>query len=109
MWFRATSVAIKLYDGYSWTDWSDWEPCSVNIKMDLSNDIITIFSEKKQIYGVIEVLPAPYDATGEQVKFRIIDQDNDIGNLRLRIEDNGNAQLYVDFANIIWVYNIVRI
>ena len=30
------------------------------------------------------------------------------GMIRLRIAPDGNAQLYVDFNDVIWVYNMVR-
>lgn len=102
--FRSTELAIKM-DG----EWSDWMKSSVNITMDFNNDKIIIYSDKTQIYRVLEQLEAPYDATGEQIAFKVIDQDCDYGRVRLRIENNGNSQIYVDFADISWVYNVRRI
>ena len=46
---------------------------------------------------------------GTNVKFYVIDQDYDRGSIRLRVERNGNSQIYVDFSNVAWVYNVVRI
>jgi hypothetical protein len=53
----------------------------------------------------------PYydDGGGVQIKFSVIDQDGDRGTVRLRIQNDGNSQLYVDFADIMWVYNVYRI
>ena len=104
-WYQTTEFAYKL-KGY---DWSDWEPTKMNVKMDLSQDKITIYSNDVQIYRVISTETPPYDPSGQQVKFGIVDQDGDYGYLRLRIENNGNSQIYVDFNDISWVYNVIRI
>lgn len=104
-WYKATSFAIK-FEGY---DWSDWERVNVKIEFDLDDDFITIYSKETQVYKVREILEPPYDSDGEQVKFEVIDQDFDTGHLRLRIQDNGQSQLYVDFSDVSWVYNVKRI
>ena len=81
----------------------------MKVKFDLNRDQIVIFSPDIQIYNVLNVEEPPYDPSGQQIKYRVIDQDDDFGHIRLRIENNGNSQLYVDFANVKWVYNVVRI
>ena len=46
---------------------------------------------------------------GQQVQFSVVDQDYDSGKIRLRIERNGNSQVYVEFADVILVWNVVKI
>lgn len=107
-WFKATELAIKVVNNGNWTKWSDWESVDINIKFDLSNDLIIIYSQEIQIYKVLDQVKSPYDSNGTQVKFKVLDQDYDKGFLRLRVENNGNSQIYVDYADISWVYNVVR-
>lgn len=113
-WYTTTSVAIKYrrydnyYQKYIWTKWSDWEKCRCDVKFDLDKDLIIIYSSKIQIYKIISLENPPYDPTGTQSKFRVVDNEGDYGTLRLRIENNGNSQIYVDFADVMWVYNVVR-
>lgn len=107
-WFKATEFAVKVVDNGIWTKWSDWESVDINIKFDLSNDLIIIYSQETQIYKVLEQVKSPYDSNGTQVKFKVLDQDYDKGFLRLRVENNGNSQIYVDYADISWVYNVIR-
>lgn len=109
MWFSTTSLAVKVKQYGEWSDWSDWQKVTVRCKIDTSNDVIVIYSNETQIYKVIEVLDPPYDDNGEQIAFKVIDQDLDYGRVRLRVEYNGNSQIYVDFNDISWVYNVVRI
>lgn len=104
--FKATSVAIKEV-GYKW---SDWQKCDILITFNLKTDKVVIYSRSIQIYKVITQGQNFIDESGgEQVKYKVIDQDNDLGNMRLRIETNGNSQIYIDFADISWVYNVVRL
>ncbi len=106
--YRATSYAYKYVSssGY-WTDWSDWINCNISVVMNLNTDRIFIYSKKTQIYVVVVAEDAYRDASGGyQVPFKVIDQDGDRGTLRLRVDPSGTIQLYVDFADIRWVYNL---
>ena len=110
-WYRANTYAYKYINNYGhWTNWSDWISCSVNIKFDIDNDIIVIYSNKTQIYAIFDGGQQYTDSDGgSQIRFDVIDQDYDKGTVRLRIERNGNSQIYIDFANVSWVYNVRRI
>lgn len=109
-WFKATSFSYRYINDYgNWTNWSAWEKCDVKVKFELDEDWIIIYSNKTQVYKVLELMDPPYDANGTSIKFRTIDGDGDYGTIRLRIENNGNSQLYCDFQNVMWVYNVVRI
>lgn len=104
--FKATSVAIKEV-GYKW---SDWQKCNILITFNLKTDKVVIYSRSTQVYKVLTQGENFTDESGgEQVKYRVIDQDDDLGSMRLRIETNGNSQIYIDFADVSWVYNVVRI
>ena len=109
--YNATSFAYKVVNSYgSWTNWTDWESCNVPIVMDYDNDVVTIYSNKTQIYRITKYIRKYTDSSGgSQVEFNFVDQDYDKGVMRLRIERNGNSQMYIDFANIMWVYNVRRV
>lgn len=109
-WYRATSYAYKYTNAYgNWTEWTDWMSCNINICFDMDDDVITIYSNKTQIYVITDIKGSGSDHQGGQyVAYRVIDQDYDYGTIRLRVESNGNSQLYVDFANVMWVYNVRR-
>ena len=105
-WYQATSFASKPYNSASW---SDWQSSTVKICININNDTITIYSPQTQYYQVISQVQAPYDADGVQVRYVVRNVLNQTLYVRLRIENNGNSQLYVDFADGSIVYNIRRI
>lgn len=110
--YKATSYAFaEIY--YGDYNWSDWSKCNIQIVFSMSNDIVTIYSKKKQTYKIVDVLndgEVVTDYTGGQtLGFVVIDQDYDKGHMRLRVESNGNSQIYIDFNDVAWVYNVIRI
>lgn len=114
-WYKTTSMAIKFkeYNSYNrtyyWGEWSDWEKCVVDVMFDTSNDIIVIYSKETQVYKILYTDTEPYDSKGKQISFRVVDQDKDYGHLRLRVDSSGNSQIYVDFNDVMWVYNVYRV
>lgn len=110
-YYRSTQFSMKQINSYGvWTDWSPWQSSNILIEMDLDSSVITIYSQMKQIYKIIEYVGNYVDSSGgKQMEYRFIDQDFDKGTLRLRIERNGNSQMYIQFNNIIWVYNVLRV
>lgn len=110
--YQAGSFSCKVMDNYgNWTSWSDWQRSSVKIVLDLNNDMITIYSPTTQYYKVVQFVGVKNDNSGgTQSVFNVIDADGDRAVIRLRIQADGTSQLYVDFADAMWVYgNIKRV
>lgn len=109
--YRTTAFAMKQVTSYGvWTDWTDWQSSDMLITINFDTDVIKIYSPMTQIYRITKHVSNYRDNSGgTQSEYRFIDQDGDIGTLRLRIEINGNSQIYIDFSNVMWVYNVVRI
>ena len=108
-YYNTTEFAYKQKINGQWTAWSDWEKSNMLVTIDFTNDIIRIYSPVHQKYTITQYIKNYTDYYGgKQVEFRFIDQDYDYGTMRLRIEANGNAQIYIDFIDVMWVYNVVR-
>ena len=102
--------SIKKVVNGEWTDWSEWEESGMIITMNITKDVVEILSPKAQIYNITENKGLYFDQEdGRNVNFSFVDQDGDKGTMRLRIEKNGNSQMYIEYANVMWVYNLIRI
>lgn len=104
--YKTTDFAVRTCNYGVWSEWSDWESSNIDVEIDLDKSIIIIHSESLQVYKITERLSDPKDNSGQQVKFKIIDQDMDRGTLRLRRQNNGVLQIYIDFSNVSWVYSL---
>ena len=109
IYYQASQFAFKYAENGKWTDWTEWMESDVVLSIDEDNDIIKVFTENKQTYVVVRKNGSYTDSSGgKQVEFAVVDQDGDKGKIRLRVEKNGNAQLYVEFSDIIWVYSGIK-
>ncbi len=108
--YRGFQAAYKYVENGRWTNWTDWKRVDVLITIDYDNDVIRVHANSPQVYIVTAYDGSYTDSSGgQQVQFSVIDQDYDAGKIRLRIERNGNSQIYVEFADIILVWNVVKI
>ena len=107
---RTTGLAIKYeIDDYRWGEWSEFEPVSVLVVMDIDADRITIYSKETQVYDVIEAEKKRYDSDGDEyLPFICINEDG----VKCRVElatlnsQNRRNQLYVEFGDVMFVYNL---
>ena len=99
-WLKAYELAVN-YEG-----WSDWEPVNIDVKIDFNKGLVKILSKQTQVYEILSQLPSMKDSSGENLRFRVIDQDKDIGVLMFRVQNNGTKQIYLEFDDIGWVYNV---
>lgn len=110
-WYKTTAFASQSYNYYyeRWNNWTEWQKSNMNIKFDLNNDVITIYSPEIQVYTIFRTGSQFTDSSGgSQIQFNAYDGDGDRADIRLRMEKNGNSQIYVDYADMRWVYNVVR-
>lgn len=106
-YFTAYQYSSKvMMNNGQWSNWLDWIATDIDVKINFDKAKIVIYSNEPQIYRLIEEVEAPYDDGGQQIKYRMIDQDGDYGSIRFRKQYNGTIQLYIDYADIKWVYNI---
>ena len=81
----------------------------MNIIINLNTDVVTIYSPRTQVYRIYEYSGTTRDSDGDvTATFYFYDQDNDRGTMRLVIRANGQSQLYIDFANVMWAYDVYR-
>lgn len=108
-WYRANSfaMAVKYYGEYYW---NDWESSVVKININYNTNKVYIYSPETQIYTMKYVTFNGSDGEfGRVIGIRVIDRERNNALMKLRIEYNGNSQLYIVYDNCAWVYNIERI
>lgn len=107
--YRTTGYYEKKLYSWGWSNWSSKQQSNMNIVVNMNTDVVTIYSPRTQVYRVYEYLGTVRDSDGDTtVSLKFIDQDNDRGTMRLVIRANGQSQIYIDFANIMWAYDVYR-
>lgn len=110
---RATSLSIatKLSNN-QWGEWSDWQECDVLVTIDLNKLRITIYSQETQIYDIATNEGMTSDEDGDET-LSLYCVDKNGGNCRIRLvklnSQGGQEQLYVDYNDARWCYNLREI
>lgn len=105
--YRATELSLKTYEYGRWSKWSDWEDVNILVVINTDKDVINIYSKTTQEYDIVEYLGEEKDGDGgSQVKFLCVNADGSRCHVRIRQQSNGQRQIYVDFSDIMFVYNI---
>ena len=107
---KSTSFSSKYkINDYKWSDWSEATESSVLITFDLTNDRITIYSKETQVYDIAEYEGKTTDEDGDDIfSYYCIDKDGSkcrVKWLNLNSQ-NGRMQMYVNYYDMIWLYNI---
>lgn len=106
--YKSTAYAYKYVNEYGyWTDWTDWQSSNVKITIDTDTSILSIYSKTPQVYYLKEYLGRFEDEKGG-IQHRWLIRDNEYlrAELRLRKELSGNLQLYIEYRDAMWVYNV---
>lgn len=110
-----TNDNVQYYKAYQYTqkmsyasDFDNWTTVNIPIVFNLTTDQIIIYSKRTQTYYIYKYETYTSNEGRRAVRFYFVDQDLDKGCCRLVIRNDGTSQIYIDFSNISWVYNVVR-
>lgn len=104
---KAYSFSARSTDHYgNWSDWADWSDCNILVVIG-EDSRVKIYSKETQEYDIISSEEEVSDHQGGTVtEYHCIDKDGLRCSLRLRVEKNDNIQLYVDYDNLSFIYNV---
>ena len=107
---KSTSISSKYkINDYKWSDWSEPSETSVLITFDLNKDRITIYSKTTQVYDIAKYEGETIDDEGDGfLSYYCVNAEGLACRVRLAKlnSQNGRNQVYVDFSDMKWVYNV---
>lgn len=107
--FTAYEFSYKTHNEYSnyWTDWSSWQDCNILIVINIDIGRINIYSASTQEFDIIQYYDIYTDNDGDStLKMECVDADGVRCTVRIIIRQDGTKQLYCDYSNIMYVYNM---
>lgn len=106
--WQATELAYKTTDNWgNWSDWSDWEDVSILVVINTATDRVNIYSSEPQEYDIYDYEEEEKDYEGgTSVTFHCVDANGVRCDMRIRVQADGQVQLYIDYSNIMFVYNV---
>lgn len=109
--YQTTDFAYKYKNDYGvWTNWSEWEPSNMLVVLSLDRNILSIYSKELQEYDIYDWgngFESESDG-GSSWKLRGVNRDGLRCGIRLRVQSDGQMQMYIDFNDFMWVYCVYR-
>lgn len=108
--YKSYEFAARKTDFYgNWLPWTDWIKSDCNIVLDAYTDVLTIYSRQRQVYKILRHLGNKRDMDGSYI-IEWYARDSEYLNLKLsmRIQENGVLQLYIEYSDLKFVYNIIK-
>jgi hypothetical protein len=108
--YRTKGFAYKTKDEITgrWSSWSDWKELNTLVTIDVDGERIRVFTEKNQQYDILNTHFYKDKDGDDTILFVCINEDAKVCAVRLmRLNsEGGKIHLYVDFADVIFVYNL---
>lgn len=110
---EAFEVAFSTKINGKWSELSRPQLSNIKIILNKTDKLITIYSQKKQVYRLKEIIEEPSTSNNVTIfKFSAVDQYGRLCTIRQFFKEvNGtnwlSTKLYVIFKNIFYVYNLV--
>lgn len=108
--YYSTEFAYKVKNDYgTWSEWSDWVSSHCLITINLDRNVINIYSDEPQEYDIYDYDDSFIDDRdgGQSLTLKCVDRDALRCQIRLRVQTNSQLQLYVDYNDVMFVYNII--
>jgi hypothetical protein len=107
--FRSYSSSIKTKGSYGWTKWSEPKDNNILIVFDLDKERVSIFSKEVQEYDIYKTFERETDKDGDYIyEYACVDASGLKCHIRwVKLNSqNGRIQVYVDFADVMLLYNV---
>lgn len=112
---KSSSYAFRSFNDYNktWNNWPVPTSTAVLITMNVDEDRITIYSSQRQEYDIYRAYDAYYNREGDKVyEFSCLDKDGKQCLLRIHYvgqQRGGGIQLYIEYSDMQWMYNVSRV
>lgn len=99
--YRTTAFAMAsvVQDDYIWSDWK-----TSNLRMDIEEKLIEIYSPVKQVYVVLDLIYKKELQNSIRVAYRAIDKDGKRVTIRFEFYTENKNQIYIDYNDISITY-----
>lgn len=108
MKFQATQLAYKVQGSNgAWEEWSDWEDCDYLVVLNFDKDRIQIYTSSPIRLDIYKYGDTESQSDGGNITtLSCVDEDGDECEVRVRFQEDGQMQLYIDYATVMVVYNL---
>ena len=98
----------RLVEKDKWTDWTDWREYYIEIVFNTDSNTITIYdTDIEKVYKIHPIYEKSEDSNSTTIKYKVVESKNNCLYIRFRNQHDGVKQLYLDYKDLVYVYNLM--
>lgn len=107
---KSSSFAVRYnYEGV-WQKWPTPTNTEVLIILNADANRVTVYSKRTQEYDIYKEYNVTYNSDGDKIwEFDCIDEEGIRCSLRMIKRYGGGFQIYMDYSDMQWMYNVYSI
>ena len=106
--FYTNFMSYKILKDSVWQDWSDWRECYIEIVWDTDSNSITLHSKNtEKVFKIDPSFRKIEDDNSITTLYTVLKSENNCLGIRFRIQRDGVKQIYIDYEDIVYVYNLI--
>ena len=106
--YYSNFTSYKRLVNNTWTDWTDWREYYVEIILDTDSNTITIYdADIEKVYKIHPIYEKLEDCNSITIKYKVVESENNCLYIRFRNQYDGIKQLYLDYKDLVYIYNLM--
>lgn len=106
--YYSSFISYKRLVNDTWTDWTNWREYYVEIIFNTDSNTITIYDENIiKVYKIHPIYEKSEDSNSITIKYKVVESENNCLYIRFRNQHDGVKQLYLDYKDLVYVYNLM--
>lgn len=109
------SAQIYTYKSYAYAQkkpgyaWSNFVSSDLTITINFNTDVIKIYNKLGSTFRIYNTYTQTDNDGETQLHCDALDEENLRCKVRLVVRNSGTSQIYIDYNDITWCYNVRRI
>ena len=106
--FYTNFMSYKILKDSVWQDWSDWKECYIEIVWNTDSNSVTLHSKNtEKVFKIDPLFRKIEDDNSITTLHTVLKSENSCLGIRFRIQRDGVKQIYIDYEDIVYVYNLI--
>lgn len=106
--YYSSFTSYKKLINNTWIDWTDWREYYVEIVFDTNSNTITIYdTDIEKVYKIHPIYEKSEDSNSITIKYKVVEAKDNCLYIRFRNQYDGVKQLYLDYKDLVYVYNLM--
>lgn len=101
-------MSYKVLKDSVWQDWTDWRECYIEIVWNTDSNSITLYNKNtEKVFKIDPSFQKIENDNSITTLYTVLESENNCLSIRFRNQHDGVKQLYIDYEDLVYCYNLI--